>query len=112
MFLSDQPIETPDQDKLGRNKFAESLAKAILSYEQTDSIVVGLYGEWGNGKSSLLKLVQHYLLESLNIEYKNKKPIIINFNPWNFSDQNQLITLFFNLLSQQLARKDNSTTLK
>jgi len=42
----------------------------------------------------------------------DEKPIVIRFNPWNFSDQNQLITQFFKQLSADLKRHDYGTDAK
>lgn len=104
MFRADQPIDTYKEDLLGRHSFAKALAKAILSYEQDDSISVGLFGEWGSGKTSMINMT---LEEIKSISAKNE-PLIIKFNPWNFSDQNQLVQQFFNELSLVLCRDDSA----
>lgn len=112
MFISDKPITSSKEDLLGRNSFAQSLADAILSHKETDSIVVGLYGEWGTGKTSVINL----LIENMELIYRTNmdknKPIIIEFNPWNYSDQYQLISQFFRELSYCLKRIDYSTKIK
>ena len=104
MFIADQPINTYKRDLLGRYSFAKALAKAILSYKQNDSISLGLFGEWGSGKTSIINMT----LEELNSISSQNKPLIIKFNPWNFSDQNQLIYQFFNELSLVLSRDDSA----
>ena len=104
MFRADQPINTYKEDLLGRHSFAKALAKAILSYKQNDSISVGLFGEWGSGKTSIINMT---LEEIKSISTKNKS-LIIKFNPWNFSDQNQLIQQFFNELSLVLCKDDSA----
>jgi hypothetical protein len=43
MFNSDNPIMQIEEDLLGRNEFSKTLAKAILSYSSTNSLVIGLY---------------------------------------------------------------------
>jgi predicted KAP-like P-loop ATPase len=43
-----------------------------------------------------------------SIPKEDDKPIVIYFNPWYFSDQQQLITQFFNKLSMTLDREDRS----
>ena len=95
MFKPDQPISSHEEDILGRAPFAQSLADAILRYKEKDSIVIGLFGAWGSGKTSISNMA----LERIDSVSENKtddeKPIVIRFNPWNFSDQNQLITQFF-----------------
>ena len=92
MFRADQPIDTYKEDLLGRHSFAKELAKAILSYKQNDSISIGLFGKWGSGKTSLINMT----LEEIKSISAQNKPFVIKFNPWNFSDQNQLIQQFFN----------------
>ena len=104
MFRADQPINTHTEDLLSRYSFAKALAKAILSYELNDTISVGLFGEWGSGKTSLINLT----LEEIKTLLQQKEPFIIKFNPWNFSDQNQLIQQFFNELSLVLCRDDSA----
>ncbi|MCE5211822.1 MAG: hypothetical protein LLG40_09740 [Deltaproteobacteria bacterium] len=104
MFRSDQPIDSYKEDLLGRHSFAKALAKAILSYEKNDSISIGLFGEWGSGKTSIINMT----LEEIKVISTKPTPLIIKFNPWNFSDQNQLIHQFFNELSSILCRDDSA----
>ena len=106
MFKPDKPIETTDDDCLGRLAFSDSFGKAILDYRKKDSIVTAIYGDWGSGKSSVINMTLEYIEKKS--EDKNKKPIIVKFNPWNYSDQSHLIALFFKELSFALQRKDYS----
>jgi len=113
MFKSDQPIKSYKEDILGRRPFAQSLGNAILSYKEKDSIVIGLFGAWGSGKTSIINMALEHIddLVSKN-KTDDKKPIVIRFNPWNFSDQNQLITQFFRQLSVVLRRPDYADDAK
>jgi len=112
MFKPDQPIKSHKEDKLDRFSFAQSLGNAILSYKEKDSIVIGLFGAWGSGKTSILNMA----LEHIDLVSKNKtddeKPIIVRFNPWNYSDQNQLVTQFFKQLSVVLRRPNYAGEVK
>jgi len=112
MFKPDQPIKSHKEDKLGRFSFAQSLGNAILSYKEKDSIVIGLFGAWGSGKTSIINMA----LEHIDLVSKNKtddeKPIIVRFNPWNYSDQNQLVTQFFKQLSVVLRRPNYAGEVK
>lgn len=56
-FDADKPIQVNSQDLLGRSRFAESIAKAIVGQKGDDSHVIGLYGQWGSGKTSTLNMV-------------------------------------------------------
>ncbi len=99
-LLADNPISSSSQDRLGRSTFAKSLAADLEAYSNPESLVVGLYGPWGSGKSSLLNLVQ----EQLQTESSGSEnlPIIIRFDPWNFKSIEQLIFMFFQSMRSAL----------
>ncbi|MDK2789456.1 MAG: hypothetical protein PWP07_2701 [Epulopiscium sp.] len=111
MFKPDQPIKSSKEDILDRSQFAQLLGDAILSYKEEDSIVIGLFGAWGSGKTSIINMA----LEHIDIVSKdkkdNEKPIVVRFNPWNYSDQNQLISQFFRQLSVVLRRPDYASNV-
>ena len=106
MFRPDQPIETAKDDLLGRALFSKSFAEAILSYKHRNSVVTALYGKWGSGKSSVVNLVIEHVNNLAATLPNVERPIVIRFNPWNYSDQNQLIAQFFRELSVALKRRD------
>lgn len=109
MFNPDLPIKTIEEEKkygLGRYKFAQSLGESILSYKYTESLVIGICGEWGSGKTSIVNMALEHILSDIT----TKKPLIMKFNPWNFSDRNELIEKFFNELSILLCDDSNITT--
>src|SRR5689334_12548384 len=45
-------------------------------------ISIGIFGNWGSGKSSLLKLVEKELKELKDSNGKDEKYIIVNFDAW------------------------------
>lgn len=102
MFDADRPILYSQEDKLNRATFAKYLARCLLDHHDVDSFVVGLYGGWGVGKTSIINLV----IEELNFAETNleepDKPIILNFSAWSYSGQHQLIYSFFRRLSSAL----------
>jgi len=101
------PIKFRSEDTLGFKVFAESIAKRILNYDSKESFAIGLYGEWGFGKTSIINMIYDYI----NSEIKKDQPIIIFFNPWNFSDQNTLLLHYFDLLKTKL-KKNKSKKIK
>lgn len=102
MFDADRPIFSSEQDRLNRAVFAKYLARCMLDHHDSESLVVGLYGGWGAGKTSVINLV----VEELNFAASNmedeEKPIILNFSPWSYSGQHQLIYNFYRRLSSAL----------
>lgn len=91
MILSDYPIESKRDDKLKRAPLARKVADLISGFEGPESFVIGIEGAWGSGKTSFVKMV----LESLGNKVSH-----LDFNPWNFSDQNSLLNDFFSSFSE------------
>lgn len=76
-FSADRPINSVDEDLLGRAEFSKSLAEAINSWGGEDSLVVALYGNWGDGKSSIKNMVLSFLRK----KYINL--LLLNFHRGN-----------------------------
>lgn len=102
MFDADHPITSHQEDRLNRTTFAKYLARCMLDHHDSESTVIGLDGSAGSGKTSVINLV----LEELQFAASNiedpEKPIIINFNPWNYSGQHQLSYHFFRFVAATL----------
>ncbi|MGO9014023.1 MAG: P-loop NTPase fold protein [Dissulfurispiraceae bacterium] len=105
MFNPDQPVKTHKDDLLGRASFAKSLGNVILKYKEKDSLVIALFGEWGSGKTSIINMAMEEI-NRISSDDTSTRPIIFKFNPWIFSDQQQLIGQFFKQLSAILKRTD------
>ena len=101
-YNSDKPIETVSEDLLGRSFFSKQFGKAIYEYNLKDGLVIGLYGKWGTGKTSIINMA---LSEIEELSKKDTtKPIVLKFSPWNFSDKNNLIGIFFQCLKGKIAK--------
>ena len=50
-----------EPDRLGFGEVAERIANSIVDRASIDGLVIGLDGEWGSGKSSLLHLIERSL---------------------------------------------------
>ena len=104
-YDSDKPIKSSKQDLLGRTTFSKQLGEAIYGYDANDGLVIGLYGKWGTGKTSILNMV---INEINDLSRKSDdKPIIVKFSPWNYSDKNNLISIFFKELKTKISPNNN-----
>src|SRR5438445_11442920 len=112
MFRPDLPIASSKDDLLARASFSGALADAILSYRNKESVATALYGAWGSGKSSVVNMVLERIKEVGSGMSAETRPITIKFNPWNYSDQNQLVGQFFRALSVSLKRGDSAEDAK
>ncbi len=102
MFDADRPIQKNEQDRLGRTVFAKSLARCILDHKDTESLVIGLNGGWGSGKTSVINLTLEELHFASGNMFDVERPIILNFSPWSYSGQDQLVYSFFRRLSSEM----------
>ncbi len=100
---ADRPISLPPEDKLGRGVFAGGIARAITNWDGEESLVIGLYGEWGSGKTSIKNLI----VGKLGNEALTDSPVL-EFNPWMWSGQEKLTTAFFSELGKVLGREGSS----
>lgn len=105
-YNADKPIKTEEEDLLGRSFFSKQLAKALYECDASDGLVIGLFGEWGSGKTSVLNMTMNEI-KNMGEESKNK-PLIVTFSPWNYSDKDNLISLFFRNLINNLDMPSNN----
>ncbi|MGV8130600.1 MAG: KAP family P-loop NTPase fold protein [Candidatus Pacearchaeota archaeon] len=95
-FKPDTPIGSSEEDCLQRSEFAKQVAQIANNARNSNALVIGIYGKWGEGKSSVLRLIKSELTENV---------IPINFNPWYFKDENELLINFFREVSDKLGEK-------
>lgn len=84
-LLSDTALgETSEEksDGLGFEAYATVLADAALGTE--GPLTIGIFGEWGTGKTSLMRLVRKQV-------DKRGEALTVWFNPWQFEREDHLI---------------------
>ena len=96
--LSEEAIEFPEQDLLDRKKFIEDLQREIENMPFSDSFVFGLYGSWGEGKTSVINLLKNKFKESEDF-------LIVNFDPWNFKDEEAILSAFYDQIEKSFSQK-------
>lgn len=98
---ADRPSTDPKEDLFGHAPFATSLANSICRYPGSDGLVLALYGPWGSGKSTVLNYVRHFIEERPEAE----QPVVVTFNPWWFSGQENLARAFLGQMQAVLPGK-------
>ncbi|NLH45322.1 MAG: hypothetical protein GX451_04235 [Acholeplasmataceae bacterium] len=109
MYLNDSPINDKKDDLLGRSIFVNNLARSIVDNKSKDTFCIGIYGKWGSGKTSIINMFKQEIGSMYEVDPNNEKPVLISFNPWNFSCNEHLLKQFFirvyNELSSSKDRK-------
>ena len=94
-FSADKPISFQKEDKFQRYPFAKRIANVISERLNEECIVIGIYGAWGEGKTSVINFIETELKKNDNI-------IPLKFNPWRFSEESSLLQELFQNLANAL----------
>ena len=92
---ADQPIVSAEQDRLERDHFARALVEDIRRAPRQNGFVIALTGVWGEGKTSVINLIEAELTS-------RGEAVVVHFNPWLFSGTEELVAHFFDELIGQL----------
>lgn len=96
-YSSDQPILKKTDDRFHRWPFAKRIADTLATRIDSTSLVIGLFGPWGDGKTSTLHLMEEALAAYNNV-------VIVRFNPWHFQSEELLLRGFFATLAEALEK--------
>lgn len=107
-IISDLPIKSREEDIFSFAPSAKELVKHIFEGQQPESLVVGLSGAWGSGKTSFLNLIEKELID---FKTNNKSVITLRFVPWRVKNRETLLSSFLPMLIDKIneeASKDPS----
>ena len=83
--ISQQNDIATDVDQLGFTEHVSVIAQRIVNATNEDTpMTIGVYGEWGSGKSSFLKMVEKVLIQKEHDIYP------IWFNAWKYGQEENL----------------------
>ena len=92
-LYEDRIIDSPAQDELGRQRIVDLIVNAIKAkvQEPHKALTFGVYGAWGEGKTSTMRMVEYQLRHcGVSCQW---------FNPWSFSGERRMMREFFSLLA-------------
>lgn len=93
MIAQDSPLTQISDDKLGREPIVELIVDSInhVVSSNHECIVYGVYGKWGEGKTSLMNFIKERLIKQGKTDGIN----ILEFNPWLVNNDEALLREFF-----------------
>src|ERR1051326_3919516 len=104
-YSSDQPISSKSEDRFDRWPFAQRIAETLAKRSDRGSLVVGIYGPWGDGKTSVLRMMEETLKQLSDV-------VVVKFNPWYFRSEDQLIDGFFHSMADAHDKQLETTAEK
>jgi hypothetical protein len=97
-YRTDAPLTDPTLDVFDRAPFAHRIADTIGQRMDPSSLVVGIYGPWGDGKTTVLNFVRGRLKAYPSV-------ICVTFNPWRMEGEQALLQGFFATLAEVLDKE-------
>ena len=94
-LLGDVPVELESgrDDLLAFDSYAKVLARATI--ETKDSITIGVFGNWGTGKTSLMRLIKSEV-------DREESAVGVWFNAWQYEKEEHLIVPLTATITKQL----------
>ena len=104
-YNSDYAETDPARDEFKRRTFAKRLAGTLSARTDPESLVIGIYGAWGEGKTTILHFIEKELENAPQV-------VCVWFNPWRFTDEDRLLKAFFKTVADAIDRSLSTTTEK
>jgi len=83
VLLGDSPVlEAGRKDGLEFGSYARVLARATI--ETTNPLTIGIFGHWGTGKTSMMRLMEQVISDEPNAA-------AVWFNAWQYEKEKHLI---------------------
>jgi len=105
-FKSDSPVHSNIEDKFQRYGFAKNIAKSIIDSNSPNSLVIAIYGSWGEGKTSVINFIKNELSNN------SDDSKFTSFNPWRFSSEESMLYDFFTTLHNEVVEESQATKSK
>lgn len=96
-YIHDRPAT---EDSLGRLHFADALSRSLVLPKGSPGLVVGIEGNWGSGKSTLIG----FITKSLSKISTGSAPIVIEFNPWMVSNTGALVEALIGQIAASIGK--------
>jgi hypothetical protein len=87
-YTFDHPQTDPANDLLSMDQQARALAKYIRQYSGTLPFTVGIFGEWGEGKTTLVALLYYHLCRPEGMPLED--PVFVTFSAWPYTTVDKL----------------------
>lgn len=95
------PVMNAEDDRYGYTVIAEGLARSICALDENVSTVIGIEGQWGSGKTSLLNLLTAHLKTQVPATTQ-----IVVFSPWVNSPDESPVSALMLTIAARLAKLD------
>lgn len=86
-------------DGFGYDDYANTIIDMIKDASFPSPFTFGIFGEWGSGKTSLMRMIENTLRDK-----HSDKIVPVWFNPWRYEKEKHLIIPFLKTIQHSLSR--------
>ncbi|MCD8414376.1 KAP family NTPase [Tenacibaculum dicentrarchi] len=103
-MISNSPISKNNGiDLFNFEHYAKKVQKIIQNNSNnSEALTIGIYGKWGEGKTSFLNLINDEIDIWKDKEKGQKGILKYHFNPWRYSTEEEMLFDFFDGLSKMM----------
>jgi hypothetical protein len=110
-FLPEEPIASSDKDALGLGQFAALIRGSIEN--TTCPFVFGVLGDWGTGKTSILRMLETSFLRTLETPFENRLTrerlwVPIWFNAWKYENETNVVYPLLHAIRESYTKRLSS----
>jgi len=89
-IISDNPEK--ESIMFGFDAYAKTITGLIANKENKTPLVIGIYGSWGSGKTTLMELVRKQLKDQdFSKDERFRKAKTVWFQAWKYSNQDEIL---------------------
>jgi len=104
-LLDDRELEDISDDRLNRKLFVDIIKEVILT--ETNINTIGILGDWGQGKTSVMKFIQNQLKAE-----PEKKVISVWFDSWKYEKEESLFIPLLATIYKEVSKTWDSSLRK
>ena len=98
-------LATGRADALDRDREADAIAEILTSAKVQPPLAIGLFGEWGEGKSYFMQRIQRYVDDrtagpTMVGDDVSRNVRQVSFNAWHYAETDLWASLVFHLFDQ------------
>lgn len=107
-IYSDVPIRNSDEDQYSFTSVATKVVEHLMTNPRPESFVVGVTGQWGIGKTSMLNLIE----EQYKLQQTETEPVIVfSFSPLKDVDRDTMLSDFLLLLTNFVEEESRNSKI-
>ncbi|MCG8550881.1 MAG: KAP family NTPase, partial [Desulfobacterales bacterium] len=104
-IFPDNPLEK--EADFGFSAYIDTISDLIANGRNKTPLVIGIYGKWGSGKTTLMRSIAHKLKNTPDYEaphFRRCRPVW--FQAWKYKDEDQILAALLEQILNTMARDD------